>query len=231
VLVSVLSHSGVNGNTCNSSSPNQVWAWATINGALTSANGLCLTASSWPPADGTALVMTECTSSAAQAFDVTPANNFIVSRYDPAKCVNLASYGTTPGSQVWLYGCVPPNYTCEGNCDWEPAPEGHLRNSESGLCLDDGYAPPMTHTCANGSVAAGLPFCNTSLSFEERASDIVSRLTTEFKQVRAAVSPMYDCAVSLRCVSESGSAASSPPTQLLYVLPLPVSVSGLINRR
>jgi hypothetical protein len=188
-LTRVSYSTGANAATCAPTLTNQIWAWNASSGALTSANGLCLSSSVWPATDGTALVMDTCTGSDAQAFDVNPSNNTIMSRFDTAKCVNIAGYGTTPGAQVWLYGCVPPNYTCEGNCDWEPIAASHFQNSKSGLCLDDGYAPPMVHTCANGSVAAGLPFCDTSLSFEARAADLVSRLSTEFKQARVQERP------------------------------------------
>ena len=108
----------------------------------------------------------------------------IVARADNVKCVYLAGYGTTPGTQVWLYGCSGAGYTCEGNCDFTPGvPDAHhYRNAESGLCLDDGFAPPQLPTCAPGSPAASLPLCDPALSLETRAADLVSRLSSEYKQ-------------------------------------------------
>lgn len=170
----------VTGNNCSATS-NQIWTWYQTNGTLVSGNGACLTSSTWPAQDGTTLVMAACTGGPSQAFDYIDSNATLMARYDRIKCVNLAGYGVNPGTPVWLYGCVPPNYTCLGNCDWHPTPVAHLRNLESGLCLDDG-GPPMPHTCANGSVASVFPYCNASLSIEERAEDIVSRLTREAKE-------------------------------------------------
>ncbi len=48
-----------------------------------------------------------------------------------------------------------------------------IRHTASELCLDVGsaLAPP----CSNAA-NRNLPFCNTSLSIQERAADIVSRL-------------------------------------------------------
>ena len=49
----------------------------------------------------------------------------------------------------------------------------------SGLCLDDGLGPVKidSRTCAAGSVAAEMQFCDSSLSFEQRASALVANLT------------------------------------------------------
>ena len=222
----------VTGNNCSSSTLGQSWSWSPDNGTLVSGNGQCLTSSSWPASDGTALVMSPCTGSPAQSFDVISSNSTIMSRFDPAKCVNLAGYGTTPGTAVWLYGCVPPNYTCEGNCDWHPAPDEHFVNAESGLCLDDG-GPPMPHTCAPGSAAVGLPFCDTSLSFAARAADLVARLTREAKEALY-VLPLPVSAPALvnrRCgwgarVSRPAAAAVTPSPVLLQPRPrgLPVGL-------
>lgn len=160
------------------------------------------------------------TGSPAQSFDVISSNSTIMSRFDPAKCVNLAGYGMTPGTAVWLYGCVPPNFTCEGNCDWHPAPDAHFVNAESGLCLDDG-GPPMPHTCAPGSTAFGLPFCDTSLSFSARAADLVSRLTREAKEALY-VLPLPVSAPALvnrRCGCWLGDARVSHPAAAVTPLP------------
>lgn len=176
------------GNACSAASPTQRWTYDAASGTLSSASqGQCLTAASFPVGDGTDLAMAPCGSgpAGAQAFDLVADNNgSIVVRADRAKCVNLAGYGTAPGTQVWLYGCSGAGYTCEGNCDFNRGvPDGlHFRNAESGLCLDDGYAPPQLATCDPASPAAALPLCDASLSLEARVADLVSRLTPDYKQ-------------------------------------------------
>lgn len=200
LLLLSLAHAQITGNTCNASSPRQAWAYAPATGALTSASrGLCLTLDG-PPGDGTALLMQPCAGDATtQAFDFVAAGSLIVSRADPTKCVNLAGYGTAPGTTVWLYGCAPaPAYTCECNCDWERAGAAALRNNASGLCLDDGFAPPMLRTCEPGAVSARLPFCDASLPRAARIADLVARLPRAYKLA-------------------------------LFVLPLPVSLPALVN--
>jgi len=174
---------------CNASQLSQQWIYTQSSGYLRSGtSGLCLTASGDPTADGTSLTMATCGSTQAsyQAFDFVTEGNFIVVRAAPSKCVNIEAYGTTPGAQVWLYGCMGAGYTCEGNCDWESypsnAPGSNLfRNNESKLCLDDGALPVIPRTCSPGSVSSGLPFCNYSLSFEARAEDLVARLPLDYK--------------------------------------------------
>ena len=186
LLASLLTTSAASpiANTCNASLPSQTWAYALATGYLTSlTSGLCLTASGDPSRDGTSLLMAACGSLPApqQAFDLLPKGNFIVSRAAPTKCVNIEAYGTAPGSTVWLYGCMGPGYTCQGNCDWVQTNVTLLRNVESGLCLDDGYVPPMQPTCAAGAPSASLPFCNPALSNAARVADLTSRLSTELK--------------------------------------------------
>ena len=186
-LVSPALSFGPVGNACNSSA-SQDWAYDAVTGNLKSAtSGLCLTAATFPVVDGTNLLMSACGTgpAGAQSFDMVATNGgSIVVRADNVKCVNLAGYGTTPGTQVWLYGCSGPGYTCQGNCDFTAGvPDAqHYRNKESGLCLDDGYVSPQLPTCAPGSPAAGLPLCDPTLSLEMRAADLVSRLTSEYKR-------------------------------------------------
>jgi hypothetical protein len=134
------------------------------------------------PSDGTTLFMSSCdeNSNNLQAFDFI-SNNFIVSRVSPTKCINLAGYGNTSGTIVWVYGCIGSGYSCEGNCDWEYINNDSLQNSESKLCLDDGYAPPMLHTCDPGSPSFTLPFCDQTLTRKERIQDLISRLSLSYK--------------------------------------------------
>jgi hypothetical protein len=169
------------GNACDASNPSQQWAYDSATGALKSGRGTCLASQRTPPADGTTMESSPCDGSASQAFDILTDGNLIVARARPQACINLAGYGTAPGTQVWLYGCTGAGYTCNGNCDWEWGPGGVLRNKESGLCLDDAFAPPMLPTCAKGAPSAGLPFCDASLPNAVRAADLTARLSTELK--------------------------------------------------
>ena len=171
------------GNACNASSPSQRWVYDATSGSLKSASrGRCLAALQTPPGDGTGLASSPCDGSPSQAFDLlADGSNLIVARSRPAACINLAGYGTSPGTPVWLYGCRGAGYTCNGNCDWELTAGSALRNRESGLCLDDGYAPPLLPTCAAGAPSAGLPFCDASLPNAARAADLTARLNTELK--------------------------------------------------
>ena len=170
------------GNACNATSRSQSWSYSPASGALTSSSqGQCLTASQSPPADGTGLFMAPCDGSAAQAFDFLPSLRLIVARSRQDACVNLAGYGTAPGTSVWLYGCVGQGYTCQGNCDWEWGQGGALQNNESGLCLDDGYVQPLLPTCGAGAPSAHLPFCDPALPNEARAADLTSRLSLDYK--------------------------------------------------
>jgi len=93
------------GSTCNSSSSSQIWNYNVTSGKLQSSSpGLpCLTLSSFP-GDGTQLLMSPCLSEGSgsdlQSFDFIT-GNLIVARLAPTKCVNLAGYGTSPGTIVW----------------------------------------------------------------------------------------------------------------------------------
>lgn len=178
---------GIIGNSCSASAPQQTWSYEIASGFLRSATAkLCLTADADPVTDGTGLSTVACggngTDPRSQSFDIIASNNTLVLRANHTQCVNLAGYGTAPGTPVWLYGCSPPAYECQNNCDWEGADGGsHLRNAESGLCLDDGFRPPQARTCDPESPSYGLPFCDNALPFEERAADLVARLSLEYK--------------------------------------------------
>jgi len=124
--------------------------------------------------------LSEGSGSDLQSFDFIT-GNLIVSRIAPTKCVNLAGYGTSPGTIVWCYGCVGAGYTCEGNCDWNSVSGNSYQNPESKLCLDDGFAPPIPHTCEPGSPSFDLPFCNAKLSRDDRIKDLVGRLPLQYK--------------------------------------------------
>ena len=176
---------GLSGSTCNSSSPYQQWV-AFADKTLRSGS-LCATAARWPlPAgDGTAVALAPCVSPPppAQQFNLTGAVGAnaisVVAAAAPGWCLNLAGYGTAPGTQAWLFACTPAD--CKGTCAWAAGPgAAHLVNPTSGLCLDAGGeppAPPAPHTCAPGSPSAGLPFCDFSQPIAARVADLYGRLT------------------------------------------------------
>lgn len=170
----------VNANTC-SGGVEQAWTFTGPTGTLESGSGLCLTAGAVPIVDGTPLLMAPCGSApAAQAWTYNAGNATFVSAGQPDKCVNIAGYGTAPGSQVWLFTCSAGD--CKGNCDWSPvnASSAHpYVNAATQLCLDDGLEPALPQTCDPGSPSAGLPFCDYTLSQADRVADLVSRLTLQ----------------------------------------------------
>ena len=50
------------------------------------------------------------------------------------------------------------------------------------MCLDAGTGPAASTSparCCSNATAKGLPFCNSSMSFASRASDLVERLTVD----------------------------------------------------
>jgi beta-glucosidase-like glycosyl hydrolase len=173
------------GSTCNTTASFQAFS-PYPDGTLRS-GALCVTAARWPlPAgDGTALSMAPCVSPPppTQQFSLTGATGAnaisLVAAAAPGFCVNLANYGTTPGTQAWLFSCSAAD--CKGNCAWSAGSgAGHLVNPASALCLDSGVEPPPPpppHTCAPGSPSAGLPFCDFLLPVAARVADLYSRLS------------------------------------------------------
>jgi hypothetical protein len=152
--------------------PDMQWTIAP-NGTLHSASaGLCLSASSWPPSDGMSLEMRPCSSTADPTQNWTtappPSNVTLRLAEAPTFCANVAGYGTTPSSQVWLYTCDESD--CKGNCLWRAGPvnSSEIVNPLSGLCLSDGDVPLTPQTCAPGSPSFGAPYCDTSLPFSAR---------------------------------------------------------------
>lgn len=164
-----------------SSSADQHWAFDEGAGLLvSSATGDCLTAQTWPVADGTSVLMLPCGSvaPAQQAFDYVSGNNTLVLRADPSKCANVAQYGKQPGAVVWLYTCSSSD--CEGNCEWNVNGSAWV-NPISGLCLDDGQEPALPYSCAPGSPSHGLPFCDYTLAVDARIADLIARMDVQSK--------------------------------------------------
>ena len=164
----------------------ELWSQDAATGQLRSATtGLCATAQApLPVPDGTLVAMAACVAGGdpTQAFAYVAANSTLVLAGQPSACLNLAAYGTAPGTTAWLYGCSASG--CRGNCDWSAAPaalpfaNATLTNGNSGLCLQDGSPlPALPHTCEAGSPAAALPFCDVSLDVGARVNDLLARLS------------------------------------------------------
>lgn len=176
----------VTGGACRATTTAyQSWT-VTPGGALASGSGKCLTSTAWPVVDGTPLTLSACETGPVpptQAFTLTPGSGnaiSLVSTAAPKFCANLAAYGTSPGTAVWLFTCTPTD--CVGNCAWQrnASLPAALVNPGSGLCLEDaGAAPVAPHTCDAGSPAVGLPFCDASLPVSARVDDLYARLSTQ----------------------------------------------------
>lgn len=117
-------------------------------------------------------------------------NNIVLSGTQSV-CINIAAYNKSPGSTVWAFNACTAS-DCKGNCDWESSTGGTLRNQGSGLCLDSTSPPtppptmpippmPTMRTCAPGSPAVEMPFCDTTKSMAERAAALVANLTLQEK--------------------------------------------------
>jgi len=176
------------GQACNAvPGGHDKWTLTALGQLVSAASGLCATAqAALPVPDGTAVAMAACIAGGdpTQAFAYAANNASLVLAGQRGSCLNLEGYGTTPGTEVWLFSCSAGD--CRGNCDWSPAPSptvaGALTNAASGLCLQDGTPPPpLPQTCAAGSPSYGLPFCDPALPVEARVADLLSRLDTKTK--------------------------------------------------
>jgi beta-glucosidase-like glycosyl hydrolase len=174
-----------------------------------------------PIQDGTPVISQPCVAgNSAQQF-TAGVNNTILAASNPQMCVNVANYGTTPWSQVWLYQCDPGGNP-QGNCNWLPGPNSSLVNLGSGLCLFDGVnpPPPLPYTCAEGSPSYALPFCDYTLPVEQRVADLLARmdLPTRVQQFSIAIGRFqYHAALNLKeflwdlsCIHGINSEQASP---------------------
>ena len=164
--------------------PTQTWTLRS-DGRISSASGLCATPSATLPVpDGTIVTMSQCDdNNRGQVFDIFASNSTLVLADQRSVCLNLQGYGTSPGTTAWLYSCNPSD--CKGNCAWRfPSPSGAagaIVQVDTGLCLADGTMPPppKPRTCDPGSPSVSLPFCDASLPFAVRVSDLYSRLSND----------------------------------------------------
>ena len=90
------------------------------------------------------------------------------------KCLDRSNFGTTPGTQVYLY-----HSTGAQNQKWiVNASDRTIRAADSGLCLDGGSPDPRPCDVAP---LRGSPLCDYSLSQVTRAKWLVGKLTTAEK--------------------------------------------------
>ncbi|PPS73410.1 MULTISPECIES: carbohydrate-binding protein [Streptomyces] len=89
--------------------------------------GKCLDVRDGSSADGTAVQISSCTSSAGQRWTVTPGSTVKAL----GKCLDVSGNSTADGAKVQLWSC-----NGGANQNWQASPDGSLRNPQSGKCLD-----------------------------------------------------------------------------------------------
>lgn len=188
--IHTLAYPPITGQQCVSQGTWQEWTYDTNSGQIVLAqNNSCLTAASWPVGNSVALIVMPCNDSSInplqQQFNFTSAPNnpstnaiSLTVRGDTSYCANLAGYGTTPGTQVWLYQCSESD--CQENCAWYyNSSTATITNPLSSLCLDSNTGPPKPRTCDPDSPSSSLPFCDYTLDLDSRIDDFYNRLSTD----------------------------------------------------
>jgi len=184
----VLDYPSVSGQRCGANQPWQQWIYNSTSGQLIlPRNNTCLTAASWPLSNGVALLSVPCNDPSInplqQQFSFVsspnnPSDNSIslTAKADTTYCANLAGYGTSPGTQIWLYQCSPSD--CQENCAWYyNSTTLTLSNPVSSLCFDSAMGPPKPKTCDPSSPSYNLPFCDYTLDLDTRIDDFYNRLS------------------------------------------------------
>ncbi len=141
---------------------------------------LCVTAERPLDASGQArLISATCdvdAKSPSQAFNLTGGR--LVALGLPGAPVADAGASTWWGARVPLSGS---SGTPTSAFSWSVSPGnpnfGVLTHTATGMCLDSGGVP-AGHGCLDAAVR-NLPFCNPTLSFDARLTDLVGRLTIE----------------------------------------------------
>jgi beta-glucosidase-like glycosyl hydrolase len=144
-------------------------------------DGFCIDVDEYASADGAKLWTYKC-----HPEDTDPAHqnqgwrfrtDGIIEEISTGKVMDRANYGTTPGSQVWLW-----TYTGAYNQKWAyNTTDETIRATDTLLCLDaGGNVPPPSRPC-DLDPAKSLPFCNTALSYDQRVKDLLARLTVDEK--------------------------------------------------
>eukprot|EP00118_Oscarella_pearsei_P009620 m.56099 g.56099 ORF g.56099 m.56099 type:complete len:908 (+) comp34550_c0_seq2:55-2778(+) len=68
---------------------------------------------------------------------------------------------------------------CGSSCQWQYTNKQMLMNGKSNMCLD--ATSNRTRTCEKESPSYSFPFCNSSLSLDERLDDLAKRVTIDEK--------------------------------------------------
>ena len=130
----------------------------------------------------------------------------VVKQLSSEKCVLGKNFGcNTTGDSIWTAGCRG-YFSCDGSPAFECSVDGPGRH----YCQCTGMpapAPPGTphyHGCVDPA-AVKLPYCNTSLSREERLDDLMSRLSRLDKvSLLTPSDPHSDCGGQMGGAAEIG---------------------------
>ncbi|EGD77165.1 beta-glucosidase [Salpingoeca rosetta] len=152
----------------------QQWTRGPKNEIVLKSNGSCLDVQGYSTADqATVYTFSPChpddpdPSHQNEAWSINA--NGTITELMSGKCLDRSQYGTSPGTQVWLYHC-----TGVYNQNWiYNKTDLTIRANDSGLCLDAGSPTPRTCDVEPGK---SLPFCNTALSYDDRIRDLISRI-------------------------------------------------------
>ena len=169
--------------TTGTSSSTQLFFIDPMLSHIVTSEQLCLTAER--PLDAAAggqarLISATCAdvTIASQAINLTAAGRLVAFEL-PGMPVSDAGVATWWGARVPLTTGSAASSTSVFS--WTPsttnASLGSLTHTATGMCLDSGGVP-AGHGCIDPYVR-GLPFCDSTLSFDARLADLVNRLTIE----------------------------------------------------
>jgi hypothetical protein len=172
------------------------------------------------------------TSPCGDAFPVTLSSGGALTLTDGSGlCVTVPAPGALPGVMLHLTTCASP----------VPAEQsfsignGVVTHAPSGLCIDAG-----TRVKACEGASESLPFCNTSLTFDARVADLISRLSFDEKVAMLAtpsggspavgVSPMQWWQEGLHGLANNLGTAFDGSTAASTSFPQPITSSQSFNR-
>ena len=95
------------------------------------------------------------------------------------QCLGLVSHiWPVPVGRNYLIQLVPCK-SSDHSQQWSYDKESKLLKLADGTCLDSstGVQPPAATPCCENTTTKALPFCDSTLSHDVRAADLVSRLT------------------------------------------------------
>lgn len=177
--------------TCGSSSPNtspyQSWAYTSGKNLQIAGEANKLWATTWCFSAGDGINdlpsqpnATIYTSPCGSGFKInltpnTPRTSLALNDGSNL-CISVAHPGALPGVVLQLAPCVTP--VPDSQAFTFTTSTGALVHEPSSLCADSGS---RFKGCEEGSLGAGLPFCNVSLALDERVADLIGRLSFDEK--------------------------------------------------